>query len=146
MTRIDAPSSRHTSSFSGDPAVTATRAPTSRPSWTAIVPIPEPPPWTSRTSPGWMFAVMKMFDQTVQATSGRAAASSRLTPAGTGSSWPAGTVTFSAYPPPVSRAQTSSPDGPAVDAVAELQRYARSPRDPGMPTSRAAGRSAPVAA
>ena len=52
---------------------------------------------------------MKTLDHTVQVTSGNAAASSRLTPAGTGSSWPAGTATFSAYPPPVSRAQTSSP-------------------------------------
>ncbi len=39
---------------------------------------------------------MKTFDQTVQATSGRAAASSRLTPAGTGSTKPAGVTTLSA--------------------------------------------------
>jgi hypothetical protein len=50
---------------------------------------------------------MKTLDHTVHVTSGKAAASSRLTPAGTGNSWPTGTATFSAYPPPVRRAQTS---------------------------------------
>ena len=45
----------------------------------------------------------------MQVTSGRPAASDRLTPAGTGSSCPAGTATFSAYPPPLSSAHTWSP-------------------------------------
>jgi hypothetical protein len=37
---------------------------------------------------------MKTLDQTVHATSGRAAAATRSTPSGTGISWPAGTVTW----------------------------------------------------
>jgi len=49
---------------------------------------------------------MNTVDQTVQATSGKPAASVRDTPSGTGSSWPAGTTTFSAYPPPLRNAQT----------------------------------------
>ncbi len=52
---------------------------------------------------------MKTFDQTVQTTSGSAAARFRSMPSGTGSSCPAGTATFSAYPPPASSAHTSSP-------------------------------------
>jgi hypothetical protein len=51
---------------------------------------------------------MKTVDQTVHATSGKPAASARDTPSGTGSSCPAGTTTFSAYPPPLSSAQTCS--------------------------------------
>jgi hypothetical protein len=42
----------------------------------------------------------------VQATSGKPAASVSDTPSGIGSSCPAGTTTFSAYPPPLSSAQT----------------------------------------
>jgi hypothetical protein len=49
---------------------------------------------------------MKIVDQTVQATSGNPAASRRETPFGIGSTCPAGTFTFSAYPPPPSNAQT----------------------------------------
>ena len=52
---------------------------------------------------------MKTLDHTVHATSGSAAASTSETPAGTGISWPAGTATRAAYPPPVRSAQTSSP-------------------------------------
>ena len=52
---------------------------------------------------------MKTLDHTVHATSGSAAASTSETPAGTGISWPTGTATRAAYPPPVSSAQTSSP-------------------------------------
>jgi hypothetical protein len=52
---------------------------------------------------------MKTLDQTVAATSGRQAASTRETPGGTGMTWPTGTATRSAYPPPASSAQTSSP-------------------------------------
>ena len=52
---------------------------------------------------------MNTLDHTVQATSGRAAAVTRSTPCGTGITCPAGTATFSAYPPPASRAQTWSP-------------------------------------
>ena len=49
---------------------------------------------------------MKTVDQTVHATSGKEAASLSETPCGTGSTCPAGTATFSAYPPPLRRAQT----------------------------------------
>ncbi len=52
---------------------------------------------------------MNTLDHTVQATSGSAPAVTRSTPSGTGITWPAGTSTFSAYPPPASSAQTSSP-------------------------------------
>ena len=52
---------------------------------------------------------MKTLDHTVAATSGRAAASTSETPAGTGMTWPTGTATRAAYPPPARRAQTSSP-------------------------------------
>lgn len=52
---------------------------------------------------------MNTLDHTVQTTSGSAAAATRSTPAGTGSSWPTGTATRSAYPPPASSAHTSSP-------------------------------------
>ena len=52
---------------------------------------------------------MTRFDQTVQATSGSAAASTSGTPAGTRITCPAGTTTCSAYPPPARRAHTSSP-------------------------------------
>ena len=46
------------------------------------------------------------MDHTVQATSGSAAASTSDSEGGRGSSWEAGTVTLSAYPPPASRAHT----------------------------------------
>ena len=62
---------------------------------------------------------MKTFDHTVQATSGSAAAVTRSTPAGTGITWPAGTTTRSAYPPPASSAHTSSPTAQPVTPVAE---------------------------
>ena len=52
---------------------------------------------------------MKTLDQTVHATSGMTAAVTRSTPGGSGITCPAGTETFSAYPPAASRAQTSSP-------------------------------------
>lgn len=42
----------------------------------------------------------------MHATSGKAAASMSETPEATGRTCPAGTATFSAYPPPLSRAQT----------------------------------------
>jgi len=53
--------------------------------------------------------VSKMLDDTVQATSGSAAAETRSTPRGTCITCSAGTATFSAYPPPARRAHTSSP-------------------------------------
>lgn len=63
---------------------------------------------TRRLSPGWRCTVMKTVDQTVDATSGIAAASRRDTPFGIGNTWPSGTFTFSAYPPPPSNAHTCS--------------------------------------
>ena len=100
-----APSSRSLSCLA-DRAVATTVAPSAAPNWTANVPIPLPPPCTSRVSPLPRRATRTRFDQTVQATSGSAAASTGSTPAGTGSNCPAGTATRSAYPPPASSAHT----------------------------------------
>ena len=57
---------------------------------------PPPPPCTSSVSPLRSRAMSTTFDQTVQATSGSAAASCTDMPCGTGSSCPAGTATCSA--------------------------------------------------
>jgi len=89
--------------------VTITFEPRECASCTAIVPIPPPPPCTRTVSSGRSPAIMNKFDHTVAATSGSAPAVTRSMPLGTGISWPAGTSTFSAYPPPESSAQTSSP-------------------------------------
>uniref|UniRef100_A0A9I9EF82 Uncharacterized protein n=1 Tax=Cucumis melo TaxID=3656 RepID=A0A9I9EF82_CUCME len=56
----------------------------------------------------------KQIDQTVQATSGRLAASFNETPSGIGSSCPAGAATFSAYPPPARIAHTCATDARVV--------------------------------
>jgi hypothetical protein len=93
---MDAPSARQASSLAWLPAVTATRAPSSRPTCTAMVPMPLEPPCTSNTSPVPNRAIVTTLDHTVHVTSGRAAASMRDTPAGTGSSWPTGTTASSA--------------------------------------------------
>ena len=77
---MSAPSARQASSLSAVPAVTATRAPSSRASWIAIVPMPLEPPWTSSTSPGRRPAAMKTLAHTVQVTSGSAAASTSPMP------------------------------------------------------------------
>ena len=106
---MSAPSSRHTSSFSSDPAVVATRAPSARASWIAKVPMPPAPPCTSSVSSGCSPATMNTLDQTVQATSGSAAAVDEVDALGHGHHLPGRHSTFSAYPPPASRAQTSSP-------------------------------------
>src|SRR6201998_2522624 len=60
------------------------------------------------------WAVSTRFDHTVHATSGNPAASMRSTPSGIGITCPAGTATYSAYPPPASSAQTSGPTGHSV--------------------------------
>ncbi len=94
------------------PAVAKTRLPWATASWMAIVPMPELPPCTRKVSPGTSAAAgarSSTIDQTVQATSGSAAALIRSRPAGTRISCTAGTQTRSAYPPPVSSAHTSSP-------------------------------------
>src|SRR5699024_3818121 len=106
------------------PAVVATRAPSARETWTAWEPIPPVPPWirmrgapspvpphraSAAREPRPSPPTIARLDQTVHATSGRVAASCRETPDGTGMTCPAGTTTFSAYPPPARRAQTSSP-------------------------------------
>ena len=62
------------------PAVATTRAPSACASWIANVPMPPAPPWTRKTSSGRSPAIMNTLDQTVQATSGRAAAVTRSTP------------------------------------------------------------------
>ena len=62
----------------------STRAPKARPSWIAIDPMPPAPPWTRIHSPGWSLPIMNALDHTVQTTSGRLAACSSDTPAGTG--------------------------------------------------------------
>ncbi len=61
---------------------------------------------TKRVSPAERWSVMNRLDQTVHATSGNPAASRRETPLGIGITWPAGALTFSAYPPPGSNAHT----------------------------------------
>ena len=66
---------------------------------------------------------MNTLDQTVQATSGMPAADARSTPGGSGITWPAGTATFSAYPPEASRAHTSSPtENPSTPSPTALIR------------------------
>ncbi len=85
-----------------------------RTAWIANVPIPDAPPCTRNTSPSRRSATPNTVEWTVAAASGSPAASSSDTPAGTGSTWPAGTLTLVAYPPPASRAQTSSPGCHAV--------------------------------
>src|SRR3954468_14470779 len=104
-----APSARHRSSFSGEPAVASTRAPTAWASWMAKLPMPPAPPWTRNVSPERSPATIITLDHTVPATSGSAAAVVSSTPSGIGISCPAGTATRVAYPPPARRAHTSSP-------------------------------------
>ena len=66
---------------------------------------------------------MKTLDHTVAATSGRQAASTRETPPGTGMTWPTGTATRAAYPPPASSAHTSSPtDQPVTPSPSSAMR------------------------
>src|SRR4051795_10071657 len=74
----------------------------------AMVPMPLDPPCTRKSSPRVSPASMNTLDQTVQTTSGSAAAVASSTPAGRGSSCPAGTATRAAVPrpPPGRRGQT----------------------------------------
>src|SRR4051794_16247073 len=105
-----APSASHAAAFSLLPTVHSTGpAPRALATWMAMVPIPLDPPCTRNDSPDDSRATCTTFDQTVQATSGNAAAVMRSTPAGIGMHCPAGTATCSAYPPPDSSAHTSSP-------------------------------------
>ena len=78
---------------------------------------------------------MNTFDHTVATTSGSAAALTRSSPSGTGITCGAGTATFSAYPPPASSAQHSSPtDQPSTSApTAEIVPDTSSPIVPGAP-------------
>jgi hypothetical protein len=78
------------------PAVVNTRAPARAASWIAMVPMPLEPPCTRKFSPLCSRASRNTFDQTVQVTSGSAAAVASSTPAGRGSSCAAGTATRSA--------------------------------------------------
>ena len=60
---------------------------------------------------------MKTVDQTVHATSGNPAASNKETPFGMGRRCTAGRDTFSAYPPPPSKAHTcNAKHGPKISS------------------------------
>ena len=65
--------------------------------------------FTWNVSPADSQLIIKTVDQTGHATSGIPAASFRETPDGTRRTCPAGTATFSAYPPPERRAHTCIP-------------------------------------
>src|SRR6516165_967708 len=64
-------------------------------SWIAVTPMPLDPPCTRNTSPGWRCMRSNTLVHTVQNVSGRPPASTRLTPAGTGRHWTAGTAAYS---------------------------------------------------
>src|SRR5215831_4195309 len=61
-----APSLRHASHFSAEPAVMITRAPNDLASWIAVVPMPDEPPWTSSVSPAFNRPRSKALCQTVK--------------------------------------------------------------------------------
>ena len=82
-----APSLRHASHFSAEPAVMITRAPNDLASWIAVVPMPDEPPWTSSVSPAFNRPRSKVLCQTVKKVSGIAAAATSVRPGGTGSAW-----------------------------------------------------------
>jgi hypothetical protein len=82
--------------LSSEPAVTATCAPLATASWIAVVPIPLDPPCTSSHSPPASRPRSKTFVHTVKNVSGMAAASTKLTPCGTGRHWPSGATHQSA--------------------------------------------------
>src|SRR5690606_21353154 len=104
-----APNDLQNSTLSALPAVTKQGLPDMRQSWSAAVPTPLAPAWSSTRSPGCNRASMYRFSQAVANTSGKAAASRRPSPWGTGKTCNSDTTTCSAYPPPASNAQTSSP-------------------------------------
>jgi hypothetical protein len=89
-----APRSSQARHFSALPAVAKTRAPKARASWIAVVPMPEEPPCTRKDSPAWRPPRSKTLDQTVKKVSGRAAASAKSSPSGTGRHWTAGAVQY----------------------------------------------------
>ena len=91
---MSAPRSVHSSNLAVEPAVAATVAPNARATWIAWVPMPLAPPWMRMTSLPRRCAVITRLDHTVQAASGRAAASGSVTPAGIGITCPAGTATY----------------------------------------------------
>jgi len=89
-----APSSRQAAHFCALPAVTITRASNALPSRIAVVPMPLAPPCTSRVSPRCRRERSNTFSQTVKKVSGSAAASSKLSCAGTGRHCTAGAATY----------------------------------------------------
>ena len=91
-----APSFSAASAFSGVPTVQNTRAPSALATWMAITPIPDVPPCTSSVSPSARRPRSTTLAQTVKAVSGSEAACAMEKPAGTGSTCPAGAVTYSA--------------------------------------------------
>src|ERR1035437_2278172 len=104
-----APSATQAAHFSALPAVANTLLPNDLTIWIAVTPIPEEPPCTRKMSPCVRRARSKTFTQTVKKVSGSEAASTRDSPLGIGRHCGAGAVQYSAYPPPATSAQTSSP-------------------------------------
>ena len=98
------------------------------PSWIAIVPMPPAPPWTSRCSRGRSPATMKTFDQTVQATSGSAAAVTRSIPAGHRHQLPGRHGHLLGVPAAGEQRAHLVADGPARDARRRAPRRCRCTR------------------
>src|ERR1700744_2706677 len=71
--------------------------------------MPLEPPCTSKVSSPFKFPLSNTLLQTVKKVSGNEAASSKLNAPGMGKHCPSGIAQYSAYPPPVVRAQTLSP-------------------------------------
>ena len=82
--------------MSSPPTVAKTVAPKACASWIAVVPIPDEPPWTRKLSPGCRRPRSNTLAQTVKKVSGMPPASIMPTPGGTGSTWGAGAVQYSA--------------------------------------------------
>ncbi len=94
---------------SGLRTVAVTRAPAIWPSWTAAMPTPPAPPWTSRRSPARRPACVKRASCAVVKTSGTAPAASQSSSSGTGMAVRSWTTASSAWPPPATIDITRSP-------------------------------------
>jgi hypothetical protein len=109
-----APSCTHAAHLSSVRDVAKTRWPRAAASCMAVTPMPLVPPCTSRVSaaPRGPLPSMPRSNtalQTVKKVSGRHAAVIMSSPLGIGRHCPIGTATYSAYPPPATRAHTPSP-------------------------------------
>ena len=91
-----APSVSQAFVFQSLPTVTMTLAPNAAPIWIAVVPMPLAPPCTSSHSPGLSAARSNTLCQTVNTVSGRAAASTKLSPGGRGRVVASGATAYSA--------------------------------------------------